>query len=594
MAEMIVTVSNILGVEQAEIPLPKAAPLGVLGPNAAGKTSLATAIGAVLSREANPLGLAPTARPYFRQGADYGEVLLSGPGGTEYVRWVLSEKAMRVFAEAPEPLHPAAVGLTDFISRASARARGEIWESAFLPPPEQIENELKKELRSALAGERMVADVIDILREQGWESVEGVYRAKAKEKKREWSSITGEPYGTSKAPNWTPPGWRSDYDGVTPLEAEAALGDARDALQALHVSGAVSAAEAQQAKDAAEKIPELRERKDEAARRLEEARKTAEAVEGEIAGIRADGFETKNKYEEHQRSKPRPSDGRPCPLCGGKIVVRDRALYAAEDEAAFAERIKEWEKRGEELGDSLDFLRQKLAAAKRKGRPILEQRERAENVKADADADLRAAGVQAIGADSPLKADESEERIALAEQELESRREALEQIRKRSEATEAHRSVSYYALIAELLGPRGIRGRAMKAGLERLAKGLGRVHELTNWPLVKLDPSYAVSAGERPVALCSTSEQWRAQTALQIALALALDNNYAVLDGADVLDAQGLSELGVLCDSLAAENGLSLVVCATGGRELFPDRWATVVVEEGRIAASSRERVTGA
>ena len=202
--------------------------------------------------------------------------------------------------------------------------------------------------------------------------------------------------------------------------------------------------------------------------------------------------------------------------------------------------------------------------------------------------------MQAIGADSPLKADESEERIALAEQELESRREALEQIRKRSEATEAHRSVSYYALIAELLGPRGIRGRAMKAGLERLAKGLGRVHELTNWPLVKLDPSYAVSAGERPVALCSTSEQWRAQTALQIALALALDNNYAVLDGADVLDAQGLSELGVLCDSLAAENGLSLVVCATGGRELFPDRWATVVVEEGRIAASSRERLTGA
>ena len=583
MAELVVTVSNVLGIEQAAIPLPKAAPLGIAGPNAAGKTSLATAIGSVLSREANPLGLAPTAKPYLREGTDYGEVLLSGPGGAEYLRWVLAEKAMRVFAEAPPPLHRAAVGLTDFISRATARARGEIWESAFLPLPEHIEDELKKELRSALAGERMVADVIEVLREQGWESVEGVYRAKAKESKRDWSSITGEPYGTAKAPNWTPAGWRSDYDGVTPLEAEAALGDARDVLQALHVSGAVSAAEAQQAQNAAARLPGLRERRDDAARRLDEVRKAADAVEKEIAGIRTDGLEAKDKYKEHQRSKPQPSDGRPCPLCGGKIVVRDHALYAAEDDAALQQRIGEWEKRGEELSERLDFLRQKLAAAKQKGLPILKQRERAEEAKADVAADLRAAEAQAGGADSPVKADESEERIALAEQEVESRREALNLIQKRAEATEAHRSAASYSLIADLLGPRGIRGRAMKEGLGRLARGLRRVHELTNWPLVKLDQSYAVSAGERPVALCSTSEQWRAQTALQAGVALALGNNYAVLDGADVLDADGLTQLVVLCDALAAESGLSVIVCATGGRELFPQRWATVTVEEGRI-----------
>ena len=584
MAEMIISISNVLGVEQAEIPLPQGAPLGVAGPNAGGKTSLATAIGAVLSREANPLGLAPTAQPYFREGSDYGEVLLSGPGDTEYVRWVLAEKGMRVFAGAPAPLHPAAVGLTDFISRASARARAEVWESAFLPPPDRIEEELKKELRSALEGERMVADVIEVLREQGWASVEGVYKAKAKESKGEWAAVTGEHYGTAKAPNWTPAGWRSDYDSVTPLEAEAALADARDALEALHISGAVTAAEAHQAQQAAARLPALRQERDQAAGRLNEAREAAKTVEKEIAGIRADGFETNNNYEQHQRAKPRRSDGRPCPLCSGKVVLRDHVLYAAEDEEAFAERVREWEKRGEELGDQLDFLRRKLAAAKQKGRPILERRERAEQARADAAAELRAAEARAVCAGNPVKADESEQRIALAEQEVESRREALELIRKRAVAAEAQRSVAAYSLTAELLGPRGIRGRAMKDGLERLAKGLARVHELTGWPLVKLDPAYAVSAGERAAALCSTSEQWRAQTALQIAVALALDNACVVLDGADVLDADGLKRLIVVCEALAAESGLSVIVCATGGRELFPERWAAVTVREGRMS----------
>ena len=49
--------------------------------------------------------------------------------------------------------------------------------------------------------------------------------------------------------------------------------------------------------------------------------------------------------------------------------------------------------------------------------------------------------------------------------------------------------------------------------------------------------------GDRPVALCSESERWRAQAALQLTLAAMTDSKVVVLDRADLLDAsnrQGL------------------------------------------------------
>ena len=50
-------VENTLGIVSAEIELIPGQILEVVGPNASGKTSLATCAQAVLARESNPLGL---------------------------------------------------------------------------------------------------------------------------------------------------------------------------------------------------------------------------------------------------------------------------------------------------------------------------------------------------------------------------------------------------------------------------------------------------------------------------------------------------------------------------------------------------------
>ena len=96
-----IIISNFLGIADASIPLSDR-PVLVVGPNASGKTSAATAMAAVLTRTHNPLGLGLT-KAYLRDGQDYGEVLLKDDSGVEMVRWILTEDSVREFAEAPLP-----------------------------------------------------------------------------------------------------------------------------------------------------------------------------------------------------------------------------------------------------------------------------------------------------------------------------------------------------------------------------------------------------------------------------------------------------------------------------------------------------------
>ena len=67
---MRIDIENILGIRAASIEVAPGEVLEVLGPNAAGKTSVATCLQAVLAREANPLGLSiAEQRQYLHDGA---------------------------------------------------------------------------------------------------------------------------------------------------------------------------------------------------------------------------------------------------------------------------------------------------------------------------------------------------------------------------------------------------------------------------------------------------------------------------------------------------------------------------------------------
>ncbi len=579
---------NVLGCKVAEIPLFPAQPLVVVGPNAAGKSSVAIAAAAVLAHQSNPLGVSSASRSYLRETADFGEVAWFGSDEQEYVRWVLSEKGIRVASIAPEPLHPASVGLIDFVARSSARARSDLWESIFLPSSENLIEQVIAELKPHVKSDRVLGDVIALLREQGWDHVEQIYRRKATEMKREWSLHAGRPYGKRIAMSWDPEGWKPELTGLTVLDAEAAVNDARQVLQAHQISEAVSALEAEKAKKAALELPALKETYFVAQKKLEAVREEAEKTEAAMNSIRLLGKTAQRQLEEWTLAKPEPLQGVPCPHCGNELyVTSNRRLQRSETKEDFARRMKDWEKKVEEMDSKLVSLRAQLRAAKLRGEPILRAREIAENNLAEANAAYRSCKKNSMKADKPVSEEERlDARVAIAEQQIEDRKKDLELVKIRVKASQAHQNVMEYTEIADVFGPRGVRARAMAVGMERIKEHLTEVQRTTGWPSVKLDTTYAVTVNDRPAVVSATSEQWRAQIALQIAVALSLENPLVIVDGADVLvDAFGhneMSRLILLCDWLAGEKGVATIVCASGEQTPFPEKWPYVAIRGGK------------
>ena len=77
-ATMRIEIKNLMGIASAAVEFAAGKVVEIVGPNASGKTSFATALQAVLARDANPAGLpAPQARrAYLRDGCEEGSATL--------------------------------------------------------------------------------------------------------------------------------------------------------------------------------------------------------------------------------------------------------------------------------------------------------------------------------------------------------------------------------------------------------------------------------------------------------------------------------------------------------------------------------------
>ena len=213
----------------------------------------------MLARDANPLGLsaADAKRSYPHDGADDARVILSNQhGGMDSVDWYPHSWKVTDWNGNRAHPHPEAVGLVDFTAKRGAKERAAVFQNALLPDPMTVLEAVRETLAGYLPDTDLVG-VMQMLEERGWEPTAGVYEERGRQAKREWRDITNRNYGVKVASDWRPDGWLADYDLKTVQEAEAAVTDARDALNAMHRVQAVSETDAQRAKDAADALPGL-------------------------------------------------------------------------------------------------------------------------------------------------------------------------------------------------------------------------------------------------------------------------------------------------------------------------------------------------
>ena len=580
---MEIQITNFLGVADVTIPLTNV-PVAVMGPNASGKTSLATAIAAILSRSDNPLSLGVQKRPYMRDDALSGEILLRGEGGSEYRRWNLLEKGIRVLPGGPEDIGKAVLGLIDFCT-AGSKARIEAWETCFLPEPSKLVEMVGGELEKLLSRTAVVDEVKTMLRTRRWEDCHAVFVHKAQECKRAWATLTGEPYGVRKADTWSPAGWLSDFDHVTPAEARTRLEEAREALRMVQMRSAVNEADVARAKEAKREVPSIKKEVDVLDAELKAATQVQTAAGEEFSVLRDKGLSVRDELDRHDRSQPVREDTTPCPACGEALVVGpDKTLSRARDEAAFDAHLGAWKKGRETLEKDLHALRVQAREVKTVRQAPATTKAAALTAKLqEAMSRLSAARRAANVEEGPIITDEDTRRAAEAEQTVDDCKAAVELINRKVGAQNENLNASNYASIAYTLGPKGIRSRAMQSQMASLTSSLRETEGVSGWPRVEVDTTYAVSIAGRPAPVSAASEQWRAQFLLQCAIALVLGEQYVIADGADILDSVGLTQFVMLCDWLA-EQRVYAIACATGSLGELPAAWRTVQVVDGRTA----------
>ena len=157
------------------------------------------------------------------------------------------------------------------------------------------------------------------------------------------------------------------------------------------------------------------------------------------------------------------------------------------------------------------------------------------------------------------------EAVADAEREVEIKRKDHELVVGRFQARQSHVNTVEYLLIAKILGPKGVRATTMQTALQRLDKVLARIADITGWPRVALDKTYAVTIGGRTfLRVCAESEQLVAQYSLQISIARCMREPFVIFDRVDDLDSEHRAGLMKLLAALCSRpEPPAFLICGT-------------------------------
>ena len=564
-------ISNLLGVKRAEIDLDGI--VEVVGPNASGKSSLAACAQALLTHEQNPLGVPATwtARVYLHDGEDEGLAEIDG------VEW-RPGKGLTVTDGAVPLSRPEAVGLVDYTTKRGEKERLESLQSALLPDVAKIIDRVRERLLNYMP-KRDVDGLTEIIGERGFDAAAAVYAERGREAKRQWQDISGRTYGAKVASDWRPDGWLADMDAMTTQQAEEAVTAAREALAALHQVQAVSEAEAQSAAEAKAALPGLQAS-------LKDAQDKAQAIRADLEGlpinVAASAVKAAEKELAIQRGIARVKDANlSCPHCQRAVVMgKDGVLEQYDEEAArlvceqanamaeglggvLAERIEEHEGLQKSVQEKQGHLRAaEHEVARRK---------------------LALGVAEKLTGNADVQVDTADRRADLmqAEQAVDDAKRVSAMVSAEARAAELADTIARYAEIVRAIGPQGVRSQMMEAGLKRLNRGLGVIGREAGWPVVEVTERGGVMwGGNRLIQLCSASEQWRAQAAIQLTLAAMTGSKAVVLDRADLLDSNNRCGLVRAVNRVSGKTGIAVLLCSTGEvNEAAP--WKQVSIEGG-------------
>lgn len=526
---MQIKIRNYRGIETAEIAL---APIAlVAGINGAGKTSIAQAVAAALTRNAAIVDgvTKAAASQLLRDGAKRGQCAITTDGGSVAANW----PGASISADGEAPPHASAIACgLECIAELKPKDAAAALQAALHADP------TRQELREALvkAGARQeLADAVAVKVEaEGYDAGYKRAQSRATELKGQWELITSERWGAAKAEGWQAGALPQDAD-LEALEAAATAADQ-----------ALEQAIADQSADAAH-VARLREQ----VKAGDAAAKTVDKLDAARAKARTKAEEAVAAYAALPAAET-TEETVPCPHCGAHVVIRGRTLVepsGGPDEAENAARIEA------KTEANAEIARTRKAA------------EEADRAAADAHRAVQERA-RALAALDDIKTDgTSAEDVAQARQAAQEAHAAVRAIETTAAAGEKHRAIVEMLAVADVLAPTGIRQAALEEAMRDLHAQMTDLSARAGWGEIAIGEDLAVTYGGRPYRLLSASEQFRTRVVMQVALAMRDGSSAVIIDAADILDRQGRNGLFGLLDGLSVP---ALVTMTMSRREDVP------------------------
>ena len=262
-----------------------------------------------------------------------------------------------------------------------------------------------------------------------------------------------------------------------------------------------------------------------------------------------------------------------CPHCDEALAIRQNKIVVGEHPTVLQARIddmqKDWDVADAVLNKLAETIKPLNAKLRQLEQDIKDQESRVSICRRES----KATGTVQTEADRAA--------LAQAEQAVEDTREVVKLVQAEADATRLHQTIIRYTEIARALGPEGVRSKMLADGMRKLNGGLVVIASASGWPLTTVgEGTCAVFVGDRPVALCSESEKWRCQAAIQMTLGAITGSKAVVLDRGDILDACNRAGLVAAVNRVASKTNIAVLLCSTGTPQADAP-WQQVSIENG-------------
>lgn len=515
---MKLTIENYRGIKSAALNLDGIVLVGA--PNAAGKSAIAQATGAVLAGQPIPIpGVLKTlAGMLVRMGASSGFAQLETGEGAARVEW--PRAVLKTKGTLPH-VSPVAAGL-ESLTTAEPKRRAEMLIELLNAQPTL--DDLRAHLARDGISEETAARIWETIEKHGWDGAHALAKETGARLKGQWEAVTGERYGTKKAEAYTPRDWEPELAAESEESLAAKLTDARDTLDGMIAVAAIDDAERERLQRLADELPERQA----AVKAAEEALRQAQA-----------DYAAKAKALQALRD-PNAQAIHECPHCKGALSIAGGKIVAgspiSDDEASAWKAAEEAVAAAQSVGVG---ARNALNAAQAAARESEE-------------AGKRLAALQGGNA--------TQEQVERARQAVQLAQTRFDAFKAKTRADKLHESIIQNAAIVAALDTAGVRQEKLFASIDSFAReSLEPLAHVAAWGRVEIASDMSLSYDGRVWTLLSESERFRVRVLLQVAAALRDGSRALVIDAADILDRAGRNGL----IKLLRHADLPALVCMT-------------------------------